>query len=1325
MTSVGERHARLLPVLPLLMLVLSAAEPVSCTDGESGTKFGLASFTVTGVDVFEESIGVTLTYDATKAGNPWSGGIFGYGEIERLDRCTAVAYFFKEREGAETLHRTAQEVEGMTEGFTNIYGVTDMLPAGHLSGISDEKGFHLFTDESPLSGSVRIEIEIPRTLFYAQNMGTYHVVVLADISYRAFNGAWSNFDASNIFTVDTGSQVTITIGGPQEFNWPDIFSFDLQAEGRNTDSISTVNWSFTYRSREGWAPAWTHTVSGRGGIYRSDSSWYQFALDHGEADPEEMSLEMKVVARAYLYTGSLMAESNTHHFYVNMPKLTVYTYGPGSVTSSDSQAEFRLSTQGNLSLATRVDWVIHHRDVNGQWQHLQTISQPYGDLVVPRSGDPGGPSLEQWLHLAKSNSPPPQGVMWMNISAKIYSQEDYEMASSRTHSFTVLPDKSGLSATIAGTDRITTVERSAAFSISVTGEGEDEVDKVNWTASYKDREGNWIQRESKSRSGLQDLVASEGGEPNLTAWRQLAVTQGTPREGEMVLEMRLIARAYSDGEVMATSNIHRFTVEAETEPEGRIIALDQEFPVRHIHLVFTGGGDEVHTSTGPDGSFEIPAQMMELDTYQLEIRLQYVYQQKTHFTMYYNFNPTPIKIILNMTGTRIEGMEQIDWTSEEAAASGKHLTPTLRIDDYFPESSRALSYIYIYLHLAEALEFYRDELDASFDCQPPLLVQVSTFDLKWPLQFIPGTTLGGSKVHGITIPHFSTQSTTPLRPKNREYHEFSHYAMYEIYGKFPEPTATYEVKEENHGGYLNPTTADSYVEGFAHFMAMVIAEHYDFWWNQEDYPSHGGMWGDLEVDYVPWLGTGYAEELAVASTLWDLYDGPTQHAGSQRVADLKKKQYQELLEDFDGNENGMLDGDEVAFYIAAQLADSRYHTTWKKLITSLAILYDADNDQTFDKKELGEMLRAEEIEPEDPSVFLEEWDSDKDGGLGLPELLVYLSGKTLDQLRAQARKSYTLQDAVDSIQLREDDQVDLTLKEIWKVLKQYHSDFTSVYQAFVSNHPEQKEEIDRVFISHGFFADRDKGNSEYDPGEPLRDGNGNQRYDQGEHYVDLATGGVRYDENETVGSAANWERPGRRSYQYLPGMFIKVDNNHTYYDLDIELYDHNSPTHPIPTWQYIVTSTNQNGYVYVPVPPEPYNATVTVQPKGTDTANPLVFTSSEFNQAYHQSVEKGYYIEHSFRPGGKEPGLDGSSWMDRDERDAEFPWFTEILPFLVPIARSLKDILPQSLTPMAPYFVLVILAATVAALVLAASAAAKRGHSRSEDEGRTQEHGEQ
>lgn len=77
--------------------------------------------------------------------------------------------------------------------------------------------FHLFTDESPLSGSAEIDIEIPRTLWYAQNIGTYHVVVLADISYRAFNGAWPNFDAYSIFTVDTASQVTITIDGLQDF----------------------------------------------------------------------------------------------------------------------------------------------------------------------------------------------------------------------------------------------------------------------------------------------------------------------------------------------------------------------------------------------------------------------------------------------------------------------------------------------------------------------------------------------------------------------------------------------------------------------------------------------------------------------------------------------------------------------------------------------------------------------------------------------------------------------------------------------------------------------------------------------------------------------------------------------------------------------------------------------------------------------------------------------------------------------------------------------------------------------------------------------------
>ena len=77
--------------------------------------------------------------------------------------------------------------------------------------------------------------------------------------------------------------------------------------------------------------------------------------------------------------------------------------------------------------------------------------------------------------------------------------------------------------------------------------------------------------------------------------------------------------------------------------------------------------------------------------------------------------------------------------------------------------------------------------------------------------------------------------------------------------------------DTNHAGFINSNTADSYTEGFAEFMALVIA---DYTPNSND-PAPSDIYasfGSLENNYKPWEKRGRMEELAVAGVLWDLYD---------------------------------------------------------------------------------------------------------------------------------------------------------------------------------------------------------------------------------------------------------------------------------------------------------------------------------------------------------------------------------------------------------------------------------------------------------------------
>lgn len=228
--------------------------------------------------------------------------------------------------------------------------------------------------------------------------------------------------------------------------------------------------------------------------------------------------------------------------------------------------------------------------------------------------------------------------------------------------------------------------------------------------------------------------------------------------------------------------------------------------------------------------------------------------------------------------------------------------------------------------------------------------------------------------------------------------------------------------------------------------------------------------------------------------------------------------------------------------------------------------------------------------------------------------------------------------------------------------------------------------MDRIFVAHGFFVDRDRGNGKYDRGEPYRDENLNETWDQGEYYVDYPVGGFRYDSGENVGRAANYEREGwRRSTSYLSGCFVKVNNEVPFYNVTFAVFD-SSRRSPIPEHYYAFRSVNRGGLVYVPVPPDPYSVVVTVMPEGVADARPLVFASDDFNRVYAESLERGYFVEHdfnaSYQPPTEEPG-------EEEPEGVELPlWFVELFPFLVPLVEPFLPYLPAGLIPFVPLIAL-------------------------------------
>ncbi len=162
----------------------------------------------------------------------------------------------------------------------------------------------------------------------------------------------------------------------------------------------------------------------------------------------------------------------------------------------------------------------------------------------------------------------------------------------------------------------------------------------------------------------------------------------------------------------------------------------------------------------------------------------------------------------------------------------------------------------IYTHTHEVIEILVYTLKLDVDYKLPVDIFVGNNQ---------GKTLYSPQDSDILISASDSAITSKNRPKNREYHEFSHHLMYAVYGDWPDGRMKAGVT--NHGGFFNPNSGDSYLEGFAEFMALVISDYL-----KQPEPDVYAWVGSLEEDYKPWDARGRYEEIAVASLLWDIYD---------------------------------------------------------------------------------------------------------------------------------------------------------------------------------------------------------------------------------------------------------------------------------------------------------------------------------------------------------------------------------------------------------------------------------------------------------------------
>lgn len=98
-------------------------------------------------------------------------------------------------------------------------------------------------------------------------------------------------------------------------------------------------------------------------------------------------------------------------------------------------------------------------------------------------------------------------------------------------------------------------------------------------------------------------------------------------------------------------------------------------------------------------------------------------------------------------------------------------------------------------------------------------------------------------------------------------HEFGHFFDTATNDKWEQRcgwSAKIKAGEKNHGGYLNQSTADSFVEGFATWYALVCQIY-----RKDANPCVAGKLGDLTkpLDWPAWANGGIREEFSIASVL--------------------------------------------------------------------------------------------------------------------------------------------------------------------------------------------------------------------------------------------------------------------------------------------------------------------------------------------------------------------------------------------------------------------------------------------------------------------------
>lgn len=306
----------------------------------------------------------------------------------------------------------------------------------------------------------------------------------------------------------------------------------------------------------------------------------------------------------------------------------------------------------------------------------------------------------------------------------------------------------------------------------------------------------------------------------------------------------------------------------------------------------------------------------------------------------------------------------------------------------------------------------------------------------------------------------------PGWPDNREYHEFGHHFQADAFGN----AAPRHSANKNHAGYyVNPYSTDAWVEGFAEFFSMMVNKHIA----NRPLPHLYRSWGtprSLELDYRAWSNRGRHEELAVAGLLLDLEDGPDDYTLGRKIPDLS-----------------------IAWH-------DRYEDPALGTLIVGEVVNNTQSTDVSGRTDYSEQtMVAAEFLHQDRAVatawaITSPWDLYGNGRKGFFAVVVPDNLKW-DEVRLAAFEGRPGSFATD------DDLIDLTLQEVWDTFISFLStqeqsngymfDIADLHTAFSAEFGGRDadgngmDDIDQLFIAHGFFADSD-GDRSYNKEVPGR-----------------------------------------------------------------------------------------------------------------------------------------------------------------------------------------------------------------------------------------------